>query len=382
TFTATAANPIQHVIVIVMENEAASLITNRKAPYQYGLTLNYTSATNFYAPCHPSAPEYQAIIAAETNQCGTDTYPGKSGGPPSGGGPYGSYKNFTLGDLLQNSTNNNGHNFTWAQYAENLQSVKTNICTDPSENGATGVPFAERHVPFLSMADTLYSVGFCENHVRGVETGINNFNSTLKAGDLLNFSIIAPNLCDDGHDTCANGGIWQNATTTSTVSSLSQADRWLKGFLTPILTGTHNSAEQADLNHTAIFVLYDESGGVGSAFFAGYKVPGASKGDNYGYCSKHEPKSAKYAVCGGIVFFAGIIPSAYNAGGGSKFTLKDSDYGFVATIEWLFGLSHLSTTKVKGFSNPGGFDNLPVSSANPAAFPVMQGLFDLSSNGY
>jgi hypothetical protein len=397
TFTSTSANPIQHVVIIMLENENVKDVTDF-GPYENYLAHSYASAPDFHAACHDSQPNYQAIISAESNSCSStasDEYPSEAGSlyhnDPSSLGDHGSYKNMTLADSLMNSTNWKSTGFTWAQYAEDLPN---SICSTPYQNSSI---FVERHAPFLAQTD-LFGYGDCAQHVFGLENGTTSFNSTLSNGELLNFSMIAPNLCDNGHDDC-NGSIWQLAhpvkkppkNLPSSITVGEQADVWLKQFLTPILNYStdaaspyHNNAvADADIQHTVFFVLYDEAGGsvTVSTNRHGYAIQSLTSGNNPQATSVGcHPKSNP--ICGGPVYFAAIVPSAYLTKAGVTFAVDDSDYGLTATIEWLFGLPHFSLTTSGGFHNPGHFDNIPISSTDMNGFPIMQGLFDLSSNGY
>ncbi|HEV2428337.1 MAG TPA: hypothetical protein VGV64_00615, partial [Thermoplasmata archaeon] len=63
---------IRHVFVVFLENADLSAVQN-SGPYEMGLAKNYTQATHYYAPCHPSAPEYLAATSGATWQCGSDS---------------------------------------------------------------------------------------------------------------------------------------------------------------------------------------------------------------------------------------------------------------------------------------------------------------------
>ncbi|HEV2165493.1 MAG TPA: hypothetical protein VGS23_00720, partial [Thermoplasmata archaeon] len=52
----TYPTAIRHVFVIYLENNELSNVQSN-GPYEMGLAKNYTQASNYYAPCHPSAPE-------------------------------------------------------------------------------------------------------------------------------------------------------------------------------------------------------------------------------------------------------------------------------------------------------------------------------------
>ncbi|MFZ1023177.1 MAG: alkaline phosphatase family protein [Thermoplasmata archaeon] len=381
---------IQHVVVIVLENEAASYVSAEGA-YENTLASTYEGSSQFFAACHPSAPEYMAIIAADTNSCQN---PGSGIGdayPTSGGGTYHSYKEETIGDTLTAS------GFTWANYAENLPGGGV-ACTDPSKWAVPGNSslFAGKHVPFLYMDSTVDVKSTCESHILSLEPGpgiSNAFNTSVVDNEMVNFSFISPNLCDDGHDGC--NGVWPNATCLKTncggtyddVQEVKdQADLWLKLFLTPLLacTGSQydkNSNVQSicktEIKHTAIFVLYDETGGENPAGKSGKSDLGfqVTEPTNQNYVSCH-PRAGNPSVCGGQIYEVTIIHNSAYAGtstGATAYKTMNSDYGITATIEWLFGLSHFCSVEPSGFSNPGCLDQY---------YPAMTSDFGFTNNGY
>lgn len=381
---------IQHVVVILLENEATSYVT-AEGTYENTLANTYEGASQFFAACHPSAPEYMAIIAADTNSCQS---PGTGIGdayPTSGGGVYHSYKEETLGDTLTAS------GFTWANYAENLPGGGV-ACTDPSKWAVPGNSslFAGKHVPFLYMDSTVDSPSTCKNHVLSLEPGpgiSNAFNTSVVNDNMPTLSFISPNLCDDGHDGCS--GIWPNTTclqsnckgTYDDVQEVKdQADLWLNEFLTPLIhcsggqyngsTKAHNNCE-SEIQHTAIFVLYDETGGKNPAGKSGKSDLGfgVTEPTNQNYASCH-PFAGHPSVCGGLIYEVTIIPHSAYAGsttGKSAYAMKNSDYGITATIEWLFGLPSFCSVEPSGFSNPGCLDQ---------HYPAMTSDFEFMSNGY
>lgn len=320
--TVSGAPKIQHVVIIVLENQLLSEVWAH-GPYERYLAATYGNATNYYAACHPSAPNYIDLISAVTNQCGSDSWH--------------NYTNTTIGDLLL------ADHLTYANFAEDLPS---NGCSNPG--GATAGLFATRHVPFLFFADVLRNQSFCDAHVLPAS----NFTHSVANGTLPNFSVYTPNLCDDGHNGC--GGNTTNAQLTA------QADAWLDGFLAPILnhTGMYaNKLEKRLVQHTLFIVTWDE--GVGSN--SGYAVSGDTSLDNYDWCGANG--AAGDAVCGGHIFTAFVSPYSV----GRNFTGLASPYNVVRTVEWLFGLPHLK--------NAGRLD------ANPG-FPLMLSMFSFKANGY
>src|SRR5580693_1765472 len=74
TRPAAGPNPyIQHVVVVPLENEVLSEVW-ANGPYERYLAATYGNATNYYAACHPSAPNYLGMFAAVANQCGSDSW--------------------------------------------------------------------------------------------------------------------------------------------------------------------------------------------------------------------------------------------------------------------------------------------------------------------
>jgi hypothetical protein len=312
---------IQHVVVVVLENEGISTIWGH-AVYERYLAAKYGNASSYYAACHPSAPNYLVMFSAVTNQCGSDAWH--------------NYTNATLGSQLDAA------DLTWGAYAEGLPA---HACSSPGTVSA-GL-FATKHVPALYSQAVLQNPTYCHNHVMGSDS----FNDSMATGTLRNYSFYTPNLCDDGHDGCGGN--------TSFAQLTSQADAWLHHWLAPILnhTGAYSgSAERAAVNHTAFIVTWDE----GLLSNSGFAVPSITSGDNYLWCGQNGALGD--AVCGSHVYT--VIVSKYSLG--RTMTVTDSPYGLCRTVEWLDHLPPLG--------NPGHMDNR-------TGFPAMSGLFNFTKNG-
>ena len=312
---------IQHVVVVVLENELLSQVYAH-GPYERYLADVYGNATSMYAACHPSAPNYLAMVAGVVNQCGSDTWH--------------NYTNKTIFSEFDRS------GLTWGSYAENLPAK---ACSNPG--GVTAGLFATRHVPALWFTSVNTNQTYCRSHV----VGANVFNSSVAAGTLRNFSFYTPNLCDDGHDGCGLN--------TTNGQLTRQADSWLKNWLTPMLNHTgrfSGSKEQAMINHTAFLISWDEGN---SGLIGGFPVAGVTSGDNLQWCGQHGATGD--AVCGGHIFLSIVSPFSLDR----TMTANDSTYGWDHTVEWLFHIAPLG--------NPGGFDNLK-------GFPAMSALFNFTAN--
>jgi len=73
---------LHHVWVVVMENHSlGQILGNRQVPFLNRLARRYRVATRFYAPMHPSLPNYLAMISGSTQGCSHDGCKPGYGGP-------------------------------------------------------------------------------------------------------------------------------------------------------------------------------------------------------------------------------------------------------------------------------------------------------------
>ena len=64
---------LHHVWVFVMENHSlGQILGNRRAPFLNRMARRYRVASHFYAPGHPSLPNYLAMISGSTQGCTSD----------------------------------------------------------------------------------------------------------------------------------------------------------------------------------------------------------------------------------------------------------------------------------------------------------------------
>ncbi len=194
---------LQHVVVIVFENrERGSVAGQSDAPHFNADARAYANLTNYDAVAHPSLPNYLALVSGSTQGITNDCTSCSAFGP-------------SIGTLLSQQHRQ------WGGYAEGYPDSPR---------------FAKKHMPFL------YFNGQ-SSHVHPL--------SDLHAQALPAFALVAPDLCDDGHDC-----------------STATADRFLGRFLPSLLHAPS----------TAIFVVFDEgktdAGGGGHvfAFVAGTAV--------------------------------------------------------------------------------------------------------------
>ena len=216
--------PVQTVFVILFENHNwADFKGSADAPFINGTLLPLAShCERYFNPpgLHPSEPNY-LWLEAGTN--------------------FGIFNDNDPASNHQNTTNHlaaqlRRAGISWKTYQEDITGLVVPLT---AVNG-----YVPKHNPFVYFDDM---------------TGTNNANDaygiahnrpyTELAGDLTNNSVarynfISPNLCDDGHDSCAP----QN-------NPVRQTDDWLAREVPKIL------ASAAYANHGALFITWDEGEG-------------------------------------------------------------------------------------------------------------------------
>lgn len=363
TFASPAQkHPIQHVVVIVLENEGNAEV-EKYGTYEDYLASTYGEATAFYSACHHSLPNYLAMVAAVTNQCSNNSTISDA---------YHTYDNASVGDLLR------AGGLTWAQFAESLPT--TFNCSHPGASAYVG-NFMVHHVPFAYFANSTtdppadYGADYCQDHILSSSVFNGSAPGGINSTSFVNFSFYTPNDCDDGHNLCQTSPLCPSG--SSGCDEVVQADTWLRGLLGSLLNGTgpYAGSPNATRNvaHTAFIVTYDESGNPTN--YSGYAVAGADQGSAYGYClNSSVPTGSGDVVCGGLVPLMVISPFGAS---GERMTVDTSPYSVAATVEWLFGLAGPKGT---GLDNPGEFDYL-YRWADPG-FPTFEWLLGLSGDGY
>ena len=194
---------LQHVVLLVFENRERDAVAGQSAaPHFNAYAHAYAALTNDDAVAHPSLPNYLALVSGSTHGITNDCTSCEARGP-------------SIGTLLSRQGR------TWGGYAEGYPDSPL---------------FAKKHMPFL--------------YFDGQSTHVHPLNQ-LHANALPAFALVAPDLCDDGHDC-----------------STETADSFLARFLPPLL----------QVPKTAVFVVFDEgstdAGGGGHifAFVAGRAV--------------------------------------------------------------------------------------------------------------
>lgn len=184
----TTALSFSHVIIVVEENHSYSdVVGNTRAmPFINKLISRYGSATRYFANAHPSLPNYLVLTTGGTagitsDICGVTV---------------------TDDNIVRKLT---AAGISWKAYEEDLPYT--------GYLGCSSGKYTQNHNPFAYFSDVQNSPELQRNIVPFTE-----FAADLRKGTLPRLSFIAPNLRDDAH----NG-------------TLSQADRWLRTQIRPLL---------------------------------------------------------------------------------------------------------------------------------------------------
>lgn len=216
--------PIQTVFIILLENESwAEVEGNTNAPYLNTTLLGMVSRCGAYynvSNLHPSLPNY-LWLEAGTN--------------------FGILDNNDPELNHQNTTNHfvtllNNAGVSWKTYHEDIDGTFIPLT---NRNG-----YAVRHNPFVYFEDVTgtnnpgnpYGIA----HVRPYS----EFASDLTNNTVARYNFLKPNICNDGHDSCA-----------PYYDSVRQIDAWLATEVPKILNS------RAYTNNGALFITWDEADG-------------------------------------------------------------------------------------------------------------------------
>ncbi len=213
--------PIEHVIVLMLENQSYSTVVNgTAAPYQSQTLAHQCGVgTAMFATTHASAANYLATTAGQ--------YPANSAkGCASVAGCSSSADNlFAQADRA---------GLGWRNYVEGAPATPSSCLNVTSTPNVTKIG----HQPGL-----FYGLADCPTDlvpVPDLTAASGPFWNDLQGGTLPAVSWVSPNQAHVGEGT----------------SGLGAADTWLKGFLARVQGSTTYQA-----GRTAIFVTYDEGSG-------------------------------------------------------------------------------------------------------------------------
>jgi phosphatidylinositol-3-phosphatase len=163
-----------HIVVIVLENrEFKDVYGSENMPYFNGMAENYTLLDQYYGIRHPSLPNYLALVGGDTfgitEDCTSCSVHASS-----------------FADLIENK------GLTWKSYLESMPYAC--FLNDNSGN------YAKRHNPFLYFDNIRHDLNRCRSSI----VPLDELTTDLEQNNLPNFSLITPNVCNDGHDCPEN----------------------------------------------------------------------------------------------------------------------------------------------------------------------------------
>jgi len=191
------------VVVVVEENHGfSSVIGNAQMPFLNTLATQNALAAQYFANTHPSIGNYFMMT---TGQIITNND---------------AFMTTVSADNIVRHLLTAGK--TWKSYAESLPSV--------GFTGGDVLPYVRHHNPMSYFSDVV-GTAQANNLVPFTQ-----FAADLKAGQLPDFSFVAPNLNDDAHD-----------------GTLAQADTWLQSNIGPLL------ADPQFQQNGLLIVVFDEA---------------------------------------------------------------------------------------------------------------------------
>jgi hypothetical protein len=315
---AGTAPPIKHVVVVMLENQSYSQVMgNADAPYQTALASQCGVGTAMFAATHTSAANYLAMSAGE--------YPATS---PPGCGSVGACADSASN--LYHQLDSAG--LSWNAFMESMPSA----CA-PSSGGAYKIG----HNPVLFYSNI--SAGECQANdlpVSDLTAQSGAFWNDLQNQTLPSFSLISPNLNNDGESSGGSG------------AQLLAADTWLQAFI-----GLVQQSASYQAGNTVVLVAYDEGRGSDT-----------STGEDCTNESLDLPVtngvSAHRESCHVPLFV--VYP--YTPAGSQDGTFFDH-YSITKTVEDIFGLPYLGHAGDAQTSSLLGHFGLPVGGTSPSPSP-------------
>ncbi|MGA7924031.1 MAG: alkaline phosphatase family protein [Thermoplasmata archaeon] len=269
---------IQHVVVIMMQDQPASVIV--REPYEGSLLSSSAEAASFNATCPPGIGSEIAATSGviEPAWC-SQTGPNGTVPPMSVPGP-GDVMATNLADELDQA------GLGWTAAMEGM----VGNCSNNSNVNFTNSNYTNTSNPFISYSDVWNNATLCDEH----DVPFSTWLSAANASEVPVFTWISPDLQDSGQMKAGGQQGFQ------------RADAWLAEHLTTWLTlpWAHS---------TVFFVTYDDAGST--------------------------PHSGGLLnTSGGNVYFVATGPFAR---AGYVYDGNATDVNLLGTIEWLLGLPFL-----------------------------------------
>ena len=224
------AGTIDHVVIIVMENKAASRILGADdAPYLNSLAKDFALAANYHAVARPSLPNYIALTSGTTAGITSNCNP-RAGSCQA--------KVRTIADEVTASGRD------WRMYAEGMP--------EPCLTEDAG-RYVVRHNPFMYYPSVTDNRELCADRV----VPLGWLDDDLKTGSSLpDYVFITPDMCSDTHDCPVRTG-----------------DDWLSRQVPRILRSPAFTTK-----NSLLVVTYDEGSKSNNHIVTVFAGPAARKG--------------------------------------------------------------------------------------------------------
>ncbi|PYV36064.1 MAG: hypothetical protein DMG22_00325 [Acidobacteria bacterium] len=218
--TAPGVPSMKHVFIVFGENTGYTSSVAHM-PYLDSLVSKYGLATNYVADTHPSIGNY-LVWASGQIQTNDDGFSGT----------------FT-DDNIALDVQNAG--LTWKDYVEDINS------SCPGLIDVSGGAYAKKHDPLAYFTNITQANRVC----------FSQFATDLSKKTLPNLSFLAPNLCDDSHDSCLTS---PHPTACTISTKLDQFDCWLSQEIAPLLASSYFQPGGDGL----LVITFDEGSGAKS----------------------------------------------------------------------------------------------------------------------
>src|SRR5260221_3466098 len=211
---------VDHVVVLVLENESSGTTWAPNSPARYlnGLVSQGAFVPNYYGTGHVSLDNYIAMTSGLAGAQVANTYTDCLG--INLDACVQEVSTAALGGSIADQIEAAG--LTWKQYADGTSKPCVHDSDAPTATGS-GVPpgdsyqgngatptdngalpdYADRHVPFLYYSKIIGDSERCSGHLRP----FTELAADLHGTGLPSYSFITPDTCHDGHDTTCSAKV-------------------------------------------------------------------------------------------------------------------------------------------------------------------------------
>ncbi len=206
---------VDHVVILVLENESFATTWSPSSPAHYlnGLVAQGAFVPNYYGTGHVSLDNYVAMTSGLAGPQIASTYT-----DCLGINLWACVQEVSAASALSGSVADQVESagLSWKQYADGTTQPCVHADYSPTAPGqdpfqgngnaantaGAGPDYADRHVPFLYYSNVIGSSARCDAHLRPYT----ELSHDLASNALPSYSFITPDTCHDGHDSPCSGG--------------------------------------------------------------------------------------------------------------------------------------------------------------------------------